>query len=254
MTRETINHGEIAQMMRETQAEPASPRTSEFDLAPAFRPHSRVRVPALDSVRTGVLFDVDGVLLNSIPAYRRAWHAWADEYGISEDAIWAIAHGRRPIDIIRCTAPGLDEQTAELRIEELIGVEYERVRAMPGARDLLERMSAVWAVVTSGSRALVQQAFHRLGLPVPRVGVYSADVPMGKPDPACYRLAAQRLGLDPRACVVVEDAPTGVAAGKAAGMAVIAVTTTHASAQLQEADLVVSSLREVADAVSHLTD
>jgi mannitol-1-/sugar-/sorbitol-6-phosphatase len=205
------------------------------------------------SVRSGVLFDVDGVLLDSIPAYQRAWRAWADEYGISEKAIWATAHGRRPIDIIRLNAPGVNEQTALHRFEELIDAEYERVSAMSGARDLLERNSAVWALVTSGSHALVRRAFRRLDLPMPRIGVYGADVAVGKPDPSCYRLAAQRLELDPRACVVVEDAPNGVVAGKSAGMTVIAVSTTHTLEQLHQADLVVPSLHEVADAVASLT-
>jgi sugar-phosphatase len=203
--------------------------------------------------RAGVLFDVDGVLLNSIPAYRQAWRAWADEYGIGMDALWATAHGRRPIDIIHLNAPQVSEQAALQRIEELIGTEYERVPAMAGACDLLQRIPAAWAVVTSGSQALVRQAFRRLDLPVPGIGVYGADVAVGKPDPACYHLAAQRLDLDPLACVVVEDAPNGVAAGKAAGMTVIAVTTTHVAGQLHQADLVVSSLYEVGEAVSHLT-
>lgn len=208
----------------------------------------------VENARTGVLFDVDGVLLDSIPAYQRAWHSWADEYGISVEAIWATAHGRRPIDIIRLTAPGVNEQAALHRFEELIGAEYERAPAMPGARNLLERISTIRALVTSGSRVLVQRAFRRLDLPVPRIGVYGADVAVGKPDPACYTLAAQRLELDPWACVVVEDAPNGVAAGKAAGMAVIAVSTTHTPEQLHQADLVVSALHEVADAIASLTD
>ena len=199
---------------------------------------------------SGVLFDVDGVLLDSIPAYRLAWHAWADEYGISEDAIWAVAHGRRPVDIIRLTAPQVDEQAALRRIEELVDAQYARVEVMPGARALLERLAEVWGVVTSGSRALVEGTFSRLALPAPHAGVYGADVVAGKPDPACYRLAAQRLDLDPRTCLVVEDAPNGVAAGKAAGMTVIAVTTTHAEGRLRQADLVVSSLHEVADALA----
>jgi sugar-phosphatase len=199
------------------------------------------------------LFDVDGVLLNSIPAYRQAWSAWAAEYGIGMDALWATANGRRPIDIIHLNAPQVNERAALQRIEELIATEYERVPAMAGARDLLQRIPATWAVVTSGSQALVQRAFRRLDLPVPRIGVYGADVADGKPNPACYQLAAQCLDLDPTACVVVEDAPNGVAAGKAAGMTVVAVTTTHAAGQLRQADLVVSSLYEVAEAVLHLT-
>lgn len=124
---------------------------------------------------------------------------------------------------------------------------------MAGARDLLQQIQAVWTVVTSGSQDLVQRAFRRLALPVPRIGVYGADVAAGKPDPACYLLAAERLDVNPMACVVVEDAPSGVAAGKAAGMTVIAVTTTDDAKQLHQADVVVSSLYEVGEAVSSLT-
>ncbi|HEX7993088.1 MAG TPA: HAD-IA family hydrolase [Streptosporangiaceae bacterium] len=199
------------------------------------------------------MFDVDGVLLDSIRAYRRAWHVWADEYRVSEDAIWSTAHGRRPIDISRLNAPWVSEQAALRRIEELIDTEYAQVPAMSGARDLLRRIPGRWAVVTSGSRAVVQRAFRRLDLPEPPAGVYGADVATGKPHPACYQLAAQRLKLNPRDCVVVEDAPSGVTAGKAAGMAVIAVTSTHTLEQLLQADLVVSSLHEVPEAVSRLT-
>jgi mannitol-1-/sugar-/sorbitol-6-phosphatase len=197
----------------------------------------------------GVLFDVDGVLLDSIGAYRRAWRIWGAEHRVGEDDIWAVAHGRRPVDIIRLSAPDVEKDAGLRRFEVLIAAEYGQVPAMPGARDLLERLSVAWAVVTSGSRATVDRAFRRLDLPVPHAGVYDSDVTLGKPDPACYRLAAQRLGLDPRACVVVEDAPSGVAAGKAAGMTVIAVTTTHAECELKDADHVVRGLPEVADAL-----
>jgi beta-phosphoglucomutase-like phosphatase (HAD superfamily) len=91
-----------------------------------------VPVPTTDSVRAGVLFDVDGVLLDSIPAYRRVWHVWADEYGVSEDAIWSTAHGRRPIDIIRLNAPWVSEQAALRRIEELSTPNTRRYRPCPG--------------------------------------------------------------------------------------------------------------------------
>jgi sugar-phosphatase len=209
-------------------------------------------MPAAECARYGVLFDVDGVLLDSIPAYQRAWRAWAGEYGIDEDLIWVSAHGRRPIDIVRLNGLA-DEPRALGRFEELIGVEYEQVPAMSGAGDVLARIASAWAVVTSGDGVLVRRAFARLGLPMPRVGVCGADVAVGKPDPACYRLAAQRLYLDPQACVVVEDAPTGVAAGKAADMTVIAVSTTHTPRQLYQADLVLPSLHELVEAVQHVT-
>lgn len=207
----------------------------------------------------GCIFDVDGVLLDSIPAYRRAWASWAIEHGVEDRAIWAVAHGRRPVDIIRATAGHLNETAALRRFESLIEVEYEQVNAVAGAREILERLPpSAWAVATSGDRRLVERAFHRLRLPQPHVGVYGEDVTSGKPDPSCYLLAARRMGLRPGQCAVIEDAPTGVAAGKAAGMTVIAVTTTHGAEELHQADQVHRSLYEVAATVSaglrHLPD
>jgi sugar-phosphatase len=88
----------------------------------------------------GCIFDVDGVLLDSIPAYRRAWAAWAMEHGVEERAIWAVAHGRRPVDIIRATAGRLSETAVLRRFETLIEIEYEHVNAVAGAREILERL------------------------------------------------------------------------------------------------------------------
>jgi sugar-phosphatase len=207
----------------------------------------------------GCIFDVDGVLLDSIAAYRRAWAAWATEHGVEEEAIWAVAHGRRPVDIIRAAAGHLSETAALRRFETLIEVEYEHVNAVAGAREILGQLPrSAWAVATSGDRRLVERAFHRLRLPRPHVGVYGEDVTLGKPDPGCYLLAAGRMGLRPGECAVIEDAPAGVAAGKAAGMTVIAVTITHAAEELHQADQVHGSLYEVAAALPgefrHLPD
>lgn len=195
----------------------------------------------------GFIFDVDGVLLDSIPAYRAAWALWAAEHGVDEASIWAVAHGRRPLDIIRAAASRLDAAAALKRFEGIIQVEYEKVNAVAGARRLLERLPpASWAVATSGNRDLVTGAFRRLGLPMPHRGVYGDDVSRGKPDPACYLLAARRLNVRPADCVVVEDAPAGVAAGRSAGMTVIAVTTTHTAEELRAAHRVHGSLDDVA--------
>jgi hypothetical protein len=132
----------------------------------------------------GCIFDVDGVLLDSIPAYRRAWASWAIEHVVEERAIWAVAHGRRPVDIIRATAGHLNETAALRRFEILIEAGYEQVNAVAGAREILERLPrSAWAVATSGDRRLVERAFHRLRLPQPHVGVYGEDVTSGKPDP-----------------------------------------------------------------------
>jgi sugar-phosphatase len=170
-----------------------------------------------------------------------------------------VAHGRRPVDIIRATAGHLNETAALRRFEILIEAGYEQVNAVAGAREILERLPrSAWAVATSGDRRLVERAFHRLRLPQPHVGVYGEDVTSGKPDPSCYLLAARRMGLRPGECAVIEDAPTGVAAGKAAGMTVIAVTTTHGAEELPQTDQVHRSLHEVAVTVSaglrHLPD
>ena len=114
------------------------------------------------------IFDVDGVVLDSIPAYQKAWAAWAKEYGVDEEVIWAVAHGRRPVDIIRSVAGRLDATASLKRFEDLIQVEYETVEAHDGAHDLLTTLPwSSWAVATSGDQALVEAAFRRLRLPAP---------------------------------------------------------------------------------------
>lgn len=199
------------------------------------------------------IFDVDGVVLDSIPAYQKAWAAWAREYGVDQEAIWAVAHGRRPVDIIRSVGGGLDVTAALTRFEGLIQREYESVGAHDGARGLLTTLPwSSWTVATSGGRAWVEAAFRRLRLPVPCQGVYGGDIRHGKPDPGCFLLAAQRLRAAPADCVVVEDSASGVIAGKAAGMTVIAVTTTHAAEDLQQADSIYGSLAEAAGLIRSL--
>ena len=200
------------------------------------------------------IFDVDGVILDSIPAYQKAWAAWAKEYCVDEEAIWAVAHGRRPADIIRSVAGRLDATASLKRFENLIQVEYETVEAHDGARDLLTTLPRPsWTLASSGDQALVEAAFRRLQLPVPHRGVYGADIRVGKPDPSCFLLAAEHLKAPPADCVVVEDSASGVAAGKAAGMTVIAVTTTHTAEDLHQADSIHSGLAEAAEFIYALS-
>ena len=200
------------------------------------------------------IFDVDGVVLDSIPAYQKAWAAWAREHRVDEEAIWAAAHGLRPVDIIRSVSAGLDVPTGLARFANLIQLEYQTVEAHDGAQDLLTTLPwSSWTVATSGGRAWVEAAFRRLRLPAPYRGVYGADISRGKPDPACFLLAADRLETSPADCVVVEDSPSGVAAGKAAGMTVIAVTTTHAAEDLHQADSMHRSLAEAAGLIYSLS-
>ncbi|MDQ6741994.1 MAG: HAD-IA family hydrolase [Candidatus Dormibacteraeota bacterium] len=200
-------------------------------------------VPGGAGERACALFDLDGVLLDSVPAYTRAWHAWCLEWGVEEAAVWALAHGRRPRDVISMVGPGLEAGRALQALETLIAAEYKAVEAFPGAADLLGRLwPGSWAIVTSGGRRLVAPAFRRLGLPLPTVLVSGDDVVAGKPDPTCYLIAAERLGARAEACIVVEDAPAGIRAAAAAGMATLAVATTHAPEELGEAGEVHPSL------------
>jgi sugar-phosphatase len=172
-----------------------------------------------------VIFDLDGVLVDSLACVDFHWRSWAAAHGIDESTALRAAHGRRSTEIIRMLAPQLDvpRETAESDAWE--AAHTEGVAAMEGAAELLRSLPADrWAVATSGSRATATARLRHTGLPVPQVLVTSEDVRHGKPDPEVFLLAARRLGVDPAACLVVEDAPAGVQAARAAGMRVIGLT------------------------------
>ena len=186
-----------------------------------------------------VLFDCDGVLVDSGASIERAWRRWALERGLDGDAIVAVAHGRRTEDTMR--ELGLSEDLVA-GVELLEGYEIAdapSVHAFPEAAALLAELPpGSWAVVTSGTRALATSRLAAAGLPLPSVLVTADDVRAGKPDPEGYLEAARRLGCSPADCVVVEDAPAGVQAALAAGMRVVGLTTTHAPVELEAATLV----------------
>ena len=190
-----------------------------------------------------VLFDVDGVLLDTGGLFRRVWYGWATDRLLDPDWVVARTYGRRSVDVVREVAPHLDA-AAELRaLDELTLARLGEVRAAAGAGRLLRALHRTpWAIVTSGSRWFMGHAFTATALPQPSVAVYGEDVRAGKPAPECYLLAACRLGLAPRECVVVEDAPDGIAAAKDAGCSVIAVASTHDPGQLSAADACLPSL------------
>ena len=194
-----------------------------------------------------VLLDLDGTLVDSAASVDRQWRRWAALHGLDPDVVAPAVHGRRGVEIIRHFAPQLDAER-ELR-ERLIPWEASDVEgnaAIPGAASLVAALPGdQWAVVTSGPPPVALARLRSVGLPVPHVLVSAEDVSRGKPDPEGYLLAARRLGATPEGCVVVEDAPVGVAAARAAGMRVVAVTTTHAAEALGEADVVVPDLRYV---------
>jgi sugar-phosphatase len=200
-----------------------------------------------------VLLDVDGVLIDSARAHRSVWSAWARHRGLDEELVWRATFGRRPEDTVALTAPALDPVVERQLLDQLVSDHELDVVTMPGATLVISALgSTPWALVTSGSRSVTCGRFRRLGLPLPPLVVGGDDVACGKPDPECYQRAASRLGLRPSECLVIEDAPAGIAAGRAAGCYVIAVTTTCSRAECADADEVLTDLAQVASRVSEL--
>jgi len=176
------------------------------------------------------LFDMDGTILTSIAAAERVWSAWAKRHGLDVAAFLPTIHGRRAIDTVRHAAlPGVDPvaETARITQDEIDDV--EGIEAITGAAHFLASLgSKHWAIVTSAPRALALRRIQAAGLPMPEHLITSDDIEHGKPAPDCFLLAAQRLGVEARQCLVFEDAPAGIAAGHAAGASVLVVTATHA--------------------------
>lgn len=207
-----------------------------------------------------LLFDNDGTLVSSMESVFRCWARWAREYGITEEAFDAVElNGRPAVEIIADLLPEGVRAQALARIEAL---EVEDVAGgvvlLPGAKELLSALPAGrWAVVTSATRPLAEARLREVGIDFPEM-VAADDITRGKPDPEPFLLAAARLGVDPARCAVFEDAPAGLAAGRAAGMTTVALTTTHPAAEL-DADVVVRDLSAVsvlvgADGVTIETD
>lgn len=193
-----------------------------------------------------VLFDLDGVLVDSARVVERAWRRWAAEQGLDTDEVLAVIHGRRAAEIVQKFAPHLDP--AE-QVRRITGFELadDDLTLVPGALECAAvARRGPWAVVTSGGRELAAQRLAAVGFPAPEVLVTGDDVEHGKPDPEPYLRAAALLGVPAETCTVVEDAPAGVLAGQRAGMTVLAVTTTHPADALAEADQVFPDMGAVA--------
>jgi sugar-phosphatase len=191
---------------------------------------------------TALLSDLDGVLVDSAAAVERSWRAFAGRHGLDPARVLAHAHGA-PTRAVVEQLLGPDGAEAEAgRVEREQAEDTGGVRALDGAAELLAAPPARFAVVTSCTALLAHARLEAAGLPVPAVLVTADQLRRGKPDPEGYLRAAELVGAPPEDCVVVEDAPTGIRAGRAAGMRVIAVATTHAPEDLTGADLVVPGL------------
>jgi len=187
------------------------------------------------------LFDLDGVLVDSRTVVERVCRQWAQQHGLDPQMVLRIAHGRRSRDTVRAVAPDLDIGREASVIDDAELHDVEGLREVPGVRRFLSSLGAGhWAVVTSCGRDLARLRLSSVGLPIPQVVVTSEDVPHGKPEPDGYRLGAQRLGYEAGACVVFEDAPSGIAAGRAAGARIVGLRTTNPEADFSGADVVIT--------------
>ena len=192
-----------------------------------------------------VLFDADGVLVDSHRGYRSVWDRWSQTHGLDPVSVWAATHARRPLDTIADVAPHLDAAAEYARLVDYVAESAGAFPVYPDAAAVLALLPArQWAVVTSGDAVSVRARLTAGALPLPVVLVDGHAVSRGKPDPEGYLLAAEGLGVRPADCLVIEDAPAGIEAGLGAGATVLALTTTHAADQLGQADFVVASLEQ----------
>src|SRR5258708_8050311 len=184
----------------------------------------------------GAILDLDGVLVASPPAVARVWAGWARTHGFDPDEVVKKAHGRPSITTIRELLPGADHAAEDREVERREGADIEGVVPLPGAMELLQALPLErWAIVTSCTRPLAGVRIAAAGLPKPKYLVTSTDVKHGKPDPEPYLKGAQLLDVPASECIVIEDAPAGIRAGKAAGARVIALRTTASDAELHQA-------------------
>ena len=181
-----------------------------------------------------ILFDLDGVLVDSTGYVEEQWRRWATARGLSPEPFLRVCHGRRALETIRLAAPDLD---AEAEIAAFVPEKSsgdEVLAPIEGAERLLRALpKGSWAVATSGTRSTATARLRGAGLPIPEVLVCAEDVVRGKPSPDVYLMAAVGLRAHPSDCIVIEDAPAGIEAARAAGMRVIALTTTHSIADLK---------------------
>ena len=203
----------------------------------------------VNSIRCrGVLFDLDGVLVDSTPAVARVWTWWAREHGFNAEEVVRQAHGRPSITTIRELLPDGDHDAENREVERREIEDIDDVIPLPGSPQLLEALPLDrWAIVTSCTRRLAEVRIAAAELPKPKYLVTSNDVSRGKPDPEPYLKGAQILAVAAEECVVVEDAPAGIRAGKAAGARVVALRTTAREAELREAgaDWIVNDCSEL---------
>ena len=197
----------------------------------------------------GILFDMDGVLVRSTSGDERCWTRWADRHQLTACFDLKKTHGRRAADTLREHLPHVAD--AELRqhlaeLDSFAEKEQFGVEAYAGARELLCSIpSHRWTVVTSASEKMMRSRLASAGITVPASVVGGDTVSRGKPDPEGYLRGAALLTRPPHECLVIEDAPAGIQAGRSAGCSVLAVASSHDVRDLRQADWIVASLDQI---------
>jgi sugar-phosphatase len=185
---------------------------------------------------SALLFDLDGVLIDSTPAVARVWHRWAVEHGLDPETVVRMAHGRPSRSTIRDLLPNADIDHEDREVERREIADLDGVVLLPGAQELLNILPPErWTIATSCTRPLAEVRLRAAGLPIPKTMITSSDVKIGKPDPEPYLKAAAKLGFAASDCIVVEDVPAGIRAGRSAGAGVIAFLTTVTRRDLENA-------------------
>ncbi|MBN1219225.1 MAG: HAD family hydrolase [Anaerolineae bacterium] len=193
-----------------------------------------------------ILFDLDGVLIDSTNCIVRHWQEWAAANGIDLAEIMRVMHGRPTVETMRLVAPHLPVETEARLFEAAEVLDTDGVKKIEGAARLLNSLPPdAWSIVTSGTRNVATTRIRHAGLPLPTILITANDVTQGKPSPEPCLLAAKRLGLAPDRCVVIEDSPAGISAAHAAGMQVIAIASTHAGYELNGAEAIAERLSDI---------
>jgi mannitol-1-/sugar-/sorbitol-6-phosphatase len=197
---------------------------------------------------SALLFDLDGVLIDSTPAVSRVWVQWARERGFDPAEVVAHAHGRPSLATVRKYLPQADHEAENREVERCEMTDVDGIVLLPGAKELLASLPPDrWTIATSCTRPLAEVRLRAAGLPVPQRLVTATDVTQGKPHPEPFLKAAAKLGFPASECIVLEDVPAGIRAGKAAGSRVIALRTTVREQELRDAgaDWVLDSCADV---------